>query len=126
MLHDLKIKLDLPDEANVDEVEDQKLAEAMDVELHSFEQWFRGKGNDPLVGVERAILKTYLAWKLRYEAAEGSKQHYMFRGIYKGKQVEFEDLCTGCESILDNHWEDMARQLQKASPIRKKSKKSQG
>lgn len=55
--------------------------------------------------------------------AVGAKKHFMFRGIYKGQQVEFEDLCSGCESILDNHWSDMARQLQKASPIRKKSKK---
>lgn len=67
MIYDLKIKLDLPEESNLDEVEDRPLAEAMDAEISSFEQWFRRQGNEPLVGVERAILKTYLAWKLRYE-----------------------------------------------------------
>jgi len=51
------------------------------------------------------------------EPAKG-KAHFMFSGIYKGKRVEFEDLCTGCEAILDNHWEGMARQLKKKSPIR--------
>ena len=52
----------------------------------------------------------------------GDKSHYMFIGTFKGDHVEFEDLCSGCESILDNHWEAVAKQLQKASPIRRKLK----
>jgi hypothetical protein len=53
---------------------------------------------------------------------EGDKSNYMFRGKYKGDWVEFEDLCMGCESILDKHWEAMSKQLQKSSPIRRKGK----
>lgn len=53
---------------------------------------------------------------------KGEEPHYMFSGIYKGDHVKFEDLCSGCEVILDNHWEKMAKQLQKASPIRQKKK----
>lgn len=60
----------------------------------------------------------------REPPAAGSKTHFLFRGIYKGKQVEYEDLCTGCEAILDNHWREISRQLQKASPIRKSKKQS--
>lgn len=51
---------------------------------------------------------------------DGEEPEYMFSGIYKGRQVEFEDLCSGCEAILDNHWEAVAKHLQKASPIRQK------
>lgn len=54
---------------------------------------------------------------------KGEEIKYMFSGTYKGDHVSFEDLCAGCESILDNHWEKMARQLQKASPIRQNKKK---
>jgi hypothetical protein len=50
------------------------------------------------------------------------KKHYAFVAVYKGKKVEFEDLCTACEEILDNHWEAMARELKKASPRRSRKK----
>lgn len=56
---------------------------------------------------------------------EGSKDHYVFRAVYKGRMIEFEDLCSGCESIVDNHMREIDKSLSKASPIRdKKSSKS--
>jgi len=67
MLHEIRIKLDLPEAAELDRLLYQEIASSMDVELGAFEKWFRGLGNDSLVGVERSILKTYLAWKLLYE-----------------------------------------------------------
>lgn len=73
MIQVIAINLDLPVESDVKTVPDQELASAMDVEIKAFEEWFRTKGNDPLVGAERAILKTFLAWKLRYE--EGLLDH---------------------------------------------------
>jgi len=43
----------------------EKLEEAVDAELASFDTWFQATlGNGPLVNSERAIVKTYLAWKL--------------------------------------------------------------
>lgn len=47
----------------------EEVASAMDLELGNFQAWFQGQGNGPLIGVERSILKTYLAWKLLYENA---------------------------------------------------------
>jgi len=42
-----------------------KQEEAVDAELASFDAWFQNTlKNAPLVKSERAILKTYLAWKL--------------------------------------------------------------
>jgi hypothetical protein len=68
MIWNVQIKLDLPEDSKfMSEVSAQDLAKSMDAELELFEQWFEEQGNNPLVGVERAILKTYLAWKLRYE-----------------------------------------------------------
>jgi len=67
MLWNIQIKLDLPDDSKfMSEVSAQDLSAAMDSEIELFEKWFMGCGNAPLVGVERAILKTYFAWKLRY------------------------------------------------------------
>jgi len=43
----------------------EKLEEEVDVELASFDTWFQATlNNGPLVNSERAIVKTYLAWKL--------------------------------------------------------------
>jgi hypothetical protein len=68
MIWNVQIKLDIPEDSKfISEVADRDLAKSMDAELGPFEQWFRKQGNSPLVGVEHAILKTYLAWKLRYE-----------------------------------------------------------
>lgn len=68
MIWNVQIKLDLPEDSKfMSEVSGQDLAKSMDVELKSFEEWFTHQGNSPLIGVEKAILKTYLAWKLKHE-----------------------------------------------------------
>lgn len=69
MIWNVQIKLDLPEDSKfISEVADRDLAKSMDAELGLFERWFREQGNNsPLVGIEMAILKTYLAWKLKYE-----------------------------------------------------------
>ena len=51
----------------------------------------------------------------------GSKTHYVFRGTFRGKTVEFEDLCSGCEVIVANHMREIDKALTKMSPIRDKS-----
>lgn len=45
--------------------EPEDLERAVEADLRTFEGWFRGLGNDPLVRGEVAILKTYLWWKLQ-------------------------------------------------------------
>lgn len=45
--------------------ENKDLEGAVGDDLHSFEEWFKSLGNDPLVKGEIAILKTYLWWKLK-------------------------------------------------------------
>jgi hypothetical protein len=39
--------------------------EQADAAIADFDTWFRARGNDPLVGSERAILKTFL-WYLEH------------------------------------------------------------
>lgn len=67
----IEVEIDLPDcdQADLPSVPPNELGAAMDADLRPFEQWFRGQGNGPLVGAERAILKSYLAWKLLHETA---------------------------------------------------------
>lgn len=36
----------------------------VDQDINAFEQYFQGLGNDSLMGPERAIIKTYLHYKL--------------------------------------------------------------
>ena len=53
----LKITVEeLPDDCN--------LEKAVDEDIFEFSEFFRGLGNDPVVSGEKAIIKTYLAWKL--------------------------------------------------------------
>lgn len=69
-MHDMRIeiKLPLPENTDLSKLPDQNLAAAMDTEIDRFEKWFESKGNNnPLVGVERSIIRTFLAWKLKYE-----------------------------------------------------------
>jgi hypothetical protein len=49
------------------------LKREVDADIAAFEAYFRSLPNGPLVGPERAILSTYLWWKLVKEkaAAEG-------------------------------------------------------
>jgi len=58
-----EIELDV----DVLQVPKEAVASAMDSELNRFQAWFIQQGNDNLMRLERAILKTYLAWKLLYE-----------------------------------------------------------
>ena len=69
-MYNLKIDLQLPEGKEPKQGTTEELSTAMDPELHNFETWFRAKDNQPLVGMERTILKTYLAWKLLYEPSK--------------------------------------------------------
>jgi hypothetical protein len=41
------------------------IEQAVDDDIREFNDWFRtALGNTPITGPERAIIKTYLAWKL--------------------------------------------------------------
>lgn len=55
---------------------DMKVAEVVvDQDIEAFNTYFEGLGNDPLVKSERAIIKTYLHWKMKGDrdgAATGS------------------------------------------------------
>ena len=68
-MYDLKIDLPLPEGKEPKRATTAELSTAMDPELKNFDTWFRAKGNQSLVGAERTIIKTYLAWKLLYEPA---------------------------------------------------------
>ena len=67
MLHDIQIQLKLPEDVTLSNVTGPELATAMDLEIDGVEKWFKEQGNAPLVGVEKSILKTFLAWKIRFE-----------------------------------------------------------
>ena len=67
MLHDIQVKLTLPEGLPLVEATDEDLAEAMETEIGAFEAWFEDQDNAPLVGIERAIVRTFLAWKVRFE-----------------------------------------------------------
>lgn len=49
----------------------EEMSKAMDPEVDAFSEWMRTQNQDPLVPSERTMIKTYLAWKLQYEKAEG-------------------------------------------------------
>lgn len=66
----MKVRLEIDlGENTVDEVDftPEQLAAALDHELNKFNEWFASAGNQPLIHMERSILKTYMAWKLLYE-----------------------------------------------------------
>lgn len=69
MFHGVQVNIDLPKGTTLQGADGPELAKGMEAEIDSFEKWFEGQGNAPLVNVERAIVRTYLAWKLRYEEA---------------------------------------------------------
>lgn len=66
LAHVVTIRLDL-DGKTIDKADNEEIAAGMDTELAAFQKWFSSKGNHTLLGMERSILKTYLAWKLIYE-----------------------------------------------------------
>lgn len=41
-----------------------ELERVVDADVEEFSQFFQSLGNEPLVRGEKAIIKTYLAWKL--------------------------------------------------------------
>jgi hypothetical protein len=59
----VEIRLGLPGGRGLESFNKEELAGGMDLEVGEFEAWFRKQGNSPLIGQERAILKTYFAWK---------------------------------------------------------------
>ncbi len=67
MLRNIWIKLDLPEGKHLADASDEELALAINAEIGVFEMWFRAQSNEPLVGFERSLLRTFLAWKLKYE-----------------------------------------------------------
>lgn len=67
MHQEVKVRLELPEGVSLGKAEGTVLAAAMEGEVNAFEEWFEGQGNAPLVNVERSIIRTYIAWKLRYE-----------------------------------------------------------
>lgn len=64
----ITVPLDMDSGKKVGDVPRPELAEAMNMELNEFQRWFCSQGNDTLTGLERSILRTYLAWKLLYES----------------------------------------------------------
>jgi len=55
--------------------ESKEIEVEVDEDLKAFDEWFVGLGNAPMVGVERAILKTYLFYKTvgaKKEAADAT------------------------------------------------------
>jgi hypothetical protein len=69
-----EIKFGLPEDKELRAYKDEEIAEGMDLELGEFQRWFMSKGNGALIGPERAILKTYLAWKALYAETDVDPQ----------------------------------------------------
>lgn len=67
MLKQIIIELELPDDKPIEACSHAAVGKGMDAELSKFENWFIKTDNSPLISSERAILKTYLAWKLLFE-----------------------------------------------------------
>jgi len=62
-----QINLELPDGKTLKDASREEVAAGMDPELSAFQNWFMEQGNHALIGPERSILKTYIAWKVLYE-----------------------------------------------------------
>jgi hypothetical protein len=69
-----EIKFGLPGGKSLASFSREELAAGMDTELGNFERFFVSQGNGKLIGPERAILKTYLAWKALYEETDVDSQ----------------------------------------------------
>lgn len=46
--------------------------------------------------------------------------HPAFTATWKGKTISYDDLCTGCEEIINIRMETIGREISKMSPIRVK------
>jgi hypothetical protein len=53
------------------QAEEQSLEAAVNEDIQRFDEWFKAKGNDPLVRSEIAILKTFVWYKLKAEQPRG-------------------------------------------------------
>ena len=49
----------------IEQADGQPLEDAVEQDIRKFEEWFKAKGNDPLVKSEIAILKTYCYYKTK-------------------------------------------------------------
>lgn len=56
----MSLKISLPDTMPADATPEK----IVDADIAEFSEWFQRLGNDPPVQLEKAFLKTYLAWKL--------------------------------------------------------------
>ena len=72
--HTVEIAFCLPGGKALQDYSKEELAEGMDLELRKFDAWFRQQGNHRLIGLERAILKTYIAWKTLYAETDVDPQ----------------------------------------------------
>jgi|HubBroStandDraft_1064217.scaffolds.fasta_scaffold265773_3 hypothetical protein len=51
--------------AQEDPSDSKELERIVDVDIAAFDTYFQGLGNDPLSRPERAIIKTFLHWKVK-------------------------------------------------------------
>jgi hypothetical protein len=56
--------------------EGEELEAVVDEDVERFNEWFQGLGNGPLVKSERAIVKTYLAYKTKPEKEDGAEESH--------------------------------------------------
>lgn len=54
------LKVSLPDTMPADAT----VEKVVDSDIEDFNRWFQAQGNDPVIHLEKAIIKTYLGWKL--------------------------------------------------------------
>jgi hypothetical protein len=52
---------------------DADLEVDVDADIKAFGEYFQSLPNDPLVGSERAIIKTYLHWKMKGVKRDGTQ-----------------------------------------------------
>ena len=52
-------------------------------------------------------------------------QEVVFSATFRGKTVRYEDLCLNCIEVIDAHWKEITKTMQKISPQRDRSKKEQ-
>jgi hypothetical protein len=54
------LKVSLPDTMPADVT----VEKVVDSDIEEFNRWFQTQGNDPVIPFEKAIIKTYIGWKL--------------------------------------------------------------
>lgn len=71
--HGTNITLKSEEDIDIKRLTNAEVGAALDFEIDKFQKWFSEQNNDGLIQVERAILKTYLAWKLLYESLDSGQ-----------------------------------------------------